>query len=1196
ESAQKDVDKEVRKKAVYALKRNSKDEITVPTLKLVIKNDKDTEVRIEALDALREIIPEEAVTIAVEIIRDNSEKKEVKLAAIDVIAKDPENSLSIITLQHVAGQQDADMELRLSAIRRLASMGKVKPDAFKAVVGLAKSDPNPQVRIAAIMGLSGENSENDLTIPTLDFVAQKDLEVAVRVTALNALGRIGTVGAVKIIVERVKNDLDKACRIAAVNALAINSKNELTIPTIEQVAKQDGDEKVREAAMEALGAIGTSETINLLTAIASDPNEQESIRIVAIEVLGKVKNVEVVNFLIGLIRSETNLTLRKKCLVVLSGRNGNDFINNPSLNDKYPSIVKLYSVVSLISKKGIPIFNGSSLLEAITSDQKVEELTKDLGKWLKYENNFIDLLSFTTLNGGQWSALGLNSERGSALVREIIKSGVPNYVNTIENWLELSNLHNEFYQPFSDFMTNVEIDLNLRMKLADDYLEIVSVDSILRIGQEGGAFKEDLVKTFTQTRDELNKIIGDIVTLNKTSSAKRKSQERSEPFMENLRKSFLRYILGRELSSNEIALLKNAEVSKQVFTILSVLAKLNFSESVLMRQVAKDFFNVLFLEYDEANPDALAIAKGKLNTFIMEFTQENLTKSNSNNKQLEKSNKETIDELVAAGYSRDLWSKGVEFTTNIKEGITEEKKRKSIKQASFEMVEIAIALGVKSVNGQEVTLEKAGDIDNYEKAKKFLEGLKVSGIQIPEEREDRLEDIVHYIERKEAEPIIPIQEEATFNVVVKKDFLKEASAGRGVPGCFNPNGVHKEMPIMHAMEANAGFIQVYNESGRQVANAVIVYAKEGAYVYSGYNSSSYDMDYIFGRALAELARYVPRLVLQPGAAGYEYLSSYGHKSEEQLKLVKSSTIFKKQYYDSGGVDGEGNLTVTVENPVIVTAGGIEAKGGFKELESKPKEVEAKEEEKKEELTKPDIDFQKLASMFLDTITEYQVNKAGGDWGKVLEKMRTEGWGQQVSPTEIKLNPNIDSQAESMSKAFEGELWPTVLQPLTEKRYKKYLFIITLLKKKVVEEGRMAVDQGYYLWVNERMKEKFKRDFNIVETDQIADLMIDFLDQQKWPMDILTARADAAMNTLSKSKEVMGSKKGGIDFTPANMNLQTKNNGVEIKFHLDPAMLAQLQNASGFVPVIMNIKPMTDLKLFLGMKQDDTLQPLAVASG
>jgi hypothetical protein len=42
------------------------------------------------------------------------------------------------------------------------------------------------------------------------------------------------------------------------------------------------------------------------------------------------------------------------------------------------------------------------------------------------------------------------------------------------------------------------------------------------------------------------------------------------------------------------------------------------------------------------------------------------------------------------------------------------------------------------------------------------------------------------------------------------------------------------------------------------------------------------------------------------------------------------------------------------------------------------------------------------------------------------------------------------------------------------------------------------------------------------------------------------------------------------------------------FALDPAQLEQLQNAPGFTPVIINIQPMTDLKLFLGLKEQDRI--------
>jgi len=64
-----------------------------------------------------------------------------------------------------------------------------------------------------------------------------------------------------------------------------------------------------------------------------------------------------------------------------------------------------------------------------------------------------------------------------------------------------------------------------------------------------------------------------------------------------------------------------------------------------------------------------------------------------------------------------------------------------------------------------------------------------------------------------------------------------------------------------------------------------------------------------------------------------------------------------------------------------------------------------------------------------------------------------------------------------------------------------------------------------------------------------------------------------------------SNMGGIDFNTEQLNLKIQNNGAEIKFHIDPAMLQRLQNAPGFVPVIINIQPMTDLKGFLGLEYE-----------
>ena len=81
--------------------------------------------------------------------------------------------------------------------------------------------------------------------------------------------------------------------------------------------------------------------------------------------------------------------------------------------------------------------------------------------------------------------------------------------------------------------------------------------------------------------------------------------------------------------------------------------------------------------------------------------------------------------------------------------------------------------------------------------------------------------------------------------------------------------------------------------------------------------------------------------------------------------------------------------------------------------------------------------------------------------------------------------------------------------------------------------------------------------------------------------------------------------GGIDLTSANMNLQIQtdprlpfgaspvgrrrgNDSEGMKLHIDPAMLEQLQNASGFTPVIINVQLLKDLPAFLGIRDSSPI--------
>jgi transketolase len=62
--------------------------------------------------------------------------------------------------------------------------------------------------------------------------------------------------------------------------------------------------------------------------------------------------------------------------------------------------------------------------------------------------------------------------------------------------------------------------------------------------------------------------------------------------------------------------------------------------------------------------------------------------------------------------------------------------------------------------------------------------------------------------------------------------------------------------------------------------------------------------------------------------------------------------------------------------------------------------------------------------------------------------------------------------------------------------------------------------------------------------------------------------------------------GGVDLTRSKMGLEVQSAGSGAQFKFDPDMIEQLQNASGFTPVIIDIRPMTmTVPSFLGINDD-----------
>ncbi len=104
----------------------------------------------------------------------------------------------------------------------------------------------------------------------------------------------------------------------------------------------------------------------------------------------------------------------------------------------------------------------------------------------------------------------------------------------------------------------------------------------------------------------------------------------------------------------------------------------------------------------------------------------------------------------------------------------------------------------------------------------------------------------------------------------------------------------------------------------------------------------------------------------------------------------------------------------------------------------------------------------------------------------------------------------------------------------------------------------------------------------------AALQEHFIDNQewrkKWEGTYAGSLIEQALNEYGLNDKAM-LKRGGIDFTADETPLEISAKGGPAsgwQFHIDPAMMQRLQNAPGFYPVIINIKPMSDLRQFLGL--------------
>ncbi|MCM8827604.1 MAG: GNAT family N-acetyltransferase, partial [Candidatus Omnitrophica bacterium] len=299
-------------------------------------------------------------------------------------------------------------------------------------------------------------------------------------------------------------------------------------------------------------------------------------------------------------------------------------------------------------------------------------------------------------------------------------------------------------------------------------------------------------------------------------------------------------------------------------------------------------------------------------------------------------NRDVYNKLINQGYSSLLWEKG--FRKNLPTSSDrEEEIIQQIKQVTADLITIA--------KNHNITLTSDNPPSSFKETEEFIEQY-LKNIELTEEEKEDISRILKDVENL-ASTIGSIPQRVT--VYVGFDFFRTSYAGRGVPGCFNPfSGSNKQMPLMHSLEADVLFLQVFQEN-KQIANAVLIFTEEGVVVQGLYNASNLSLDAVVFDVLADMLKQglIPGVLMNNGSAGYNSAKPYLKEAKITSRKAKILTDF--YYFDWGYIAGGFSTSYKLTQEDIADYTPLKDIQELTQEETKEKEEEAKEREFKSDV-------------------------------------------------------------------------------------------------------------------------------------------------------------------------------------------------------------------------------------------------------
>lgn len=267
----------------------------------------------------------------------DQEDIQVRTEALNALSQMDPASATPILRRVVERKDDCSASLRRSAVFMLGR--RADADAASILIGVAKNDPNANVRVEAINFLP--RMPGDAPLATLEEILRSDQDDRIQRAAVRAIMSSDNQKArstMRSLIDR--KDAPVNLRIEAVNSLGGDRATTEDAAYLRALYARADNDRLKEAIIDAVSRMGGAENDQWVLGIVRNPNEPSTLRSAALSRYSRSSTVSIAD-LAKLYDSADSYDLRSRVVNILGIR------KEPEATDKLIDIAKNSTVVSL---------------------------------------------------------------------------------------------------------------------------------------------------------------------------------------------------------------------------------------------------------------------------------------------------------------------------------------------------------------------------------------------------------------------------------------------------------------------------------------------------------------------------------------------------------------------------------------------------------------------------------------------------------------------------------------------------------------------------------------------------------------------------------------------------------------------------------------------------------------------------------